>query len=207
MANNTGEAALFVLAAGAAIALVLWGLSVFLPALGVALGLAWSVGSTGTAVGISAAPGLVSAATYGLFLAGGGSAIYVAVNIAERAQREPFQWLLPVLAVVNGFLVQICSEYWHGPKLVWLILSTISALLVVIGGALYVQGSVVLKGLGFLLHLLIPLIVLLSITSASASTIEAAILEVPVRAWLLLTAMVLVAVTLAALAKLLQREQ
>jgi hypothetical protein len=100
--------------------------SVALPAAGVAAGLAWSIGATGTAVGISVTPTLVQLATYGLAGAGVGSATFVIVKVAKRVQQEPFQWLLPILGVVNGFLVQVCSDYWSGPKIVWLALSTIS---------------------------------------------------------------------------------
>lgn len=204
MDKQTSQIAVLIVAGGAGIAFVLWGLSLFVPALGLAAGLAWSVGTTGTAVGVSVAPVVVEAAAYGLAGAGVGSAIYVVVNIARRAQREPFQWLLPILGVVNGFLVQVCSDYWPGPKPVWLVLSTISALMVVASGALYTRESLVLKVLGFILNLLVPLVVLLCITSVSTSSIETAIQEVPLRAWLLVSAMALVAVAIAVLAKLLE---
>lgn len=187
------------------IAIICVGLSFLLPALGVAAGLAWSIGTTGSAVGISVTPIVVSAAGYGLAGAGLASATYVVVHITKQVQKEPFRWLLPVLGVFNGLLVQICSDYWEGPKLVWTGIAAISALLVVVGGVLYSYQSRSLMVLGFLLHLFIPLVVVLCITSNSSSSIHAAIQVVPVRAWLLLGLMAFLALAIAILAKLLGR--
>lgn len=193
----------FILIGAIGIAIVLVALYFLLPALGIAAGLAWSIGTTGSAVGVSVTPIVASAAGYGLAGAGIASTTYVVVHIAKQAQKEPFQWLLPVLGVLNGLIVQVCSDYWMGPKLVWTGLAAISALLIVVGGVLYAYQSRILKVLGFLLHLLIPLVVVLGITSNSSSSIHAAIQDVPFRAWFLLGLMALMAFVIAILAKLL----
>jgi hypothetical protein len=198
---------LWLLAAGGAIGLALsglfWGLAELVPALGIAVHLA----STGTAAGFAIAPSLGTAASVGLAAGGAALTILVSVRITKEIRKEPYKWGLPVFGVVTGFLVLLCEEYWKGNKFTWYILSAASAMLVVVGAAFYARHSVLLKGIGILLHVLVPVLVLLGILYGSPAPLLDAVLAISPKEWTSIGVLLLFVIALAVLAWVAERQQ
>ncbi len=189
--------------AAAVILAVLVGFSYLLPAAGIAISLAF----TGSAAGFVMAPEIATYATYAVIVTGGALAIQLTVRITTEVQKKPYSWTLPLLGVVNGFLVLNCKEYWEGNKMIWFLMSAVAAALVVVAGALYTRKSRLLKTLAIVLYLLIPLITLsaIIISSPSSQLIEA-VTTIPAKAWLLLAIMGTLAIFLGFLAWAAEKE-
>lgn len=198
---------MWLLAAGIGVALIilaiLFGLSYLLPAVGVAVSLAF----TGAAAGFVMAPEVANFATYAIVVAGGAVAIQLTVRVVREAQKKPYSWTLPLLALVNGFLVLNCKEYWQGNKMVWSLMSVVLAALVVVAGALYARKSKLLKICALVIYFLVPLITLsaILISSPSSGVIDA-FTTIPAKAWVLLGIMGILAVFLAFLARAAEKE-
>ena len=147
---------LWILAVGAAVGLALWGLLAGLAQVIPSLGVMASLATTGTAAGFTIAPALGTVAAYGAAATGAALSVQLVVRITREAKKEPLIWGAPILGVLSGFLVQMCEQFWIGPKFLWLVFSVIAALLVVIGGVLYSQKGFLAKLAGALTSVVAP---------------------------------------------------
>lgn len=177
----------WIVAAGVAVAIALggflWGLAQVLPAVGVAVGLAYSIAVTGGAVGIAATPTLVTVATTGIAITSVSTVVIVAARVVEKATRNPVPWLLPIISVAAGLITELCDEFFVGPKVLWIATSALSSLLVLAGGVLYTRDGWVIKVVGAFLHVIVPLVVLFAIVSFRPGPLFDSIGQVPMTGW------------------------
>lgn len=192
---------------GIAAAIVVYAFLAGMALLAPALGTGWAIAWNGTAAGVSIAPAVGAAAGYGVAVIGAAVAIRVTLQVTEAARKKPYSWLLPLLSAFAGFLVLLCKEYWPGNKLIWFIMSGISAALAVAGGVLFGLKSCYLKAIAILLYLAIPGTVVIAMATASHSPLLDAILAIPAQLWLVLGALCAVLVAMILLAMLAERKE
>lgn len=200
--NDTAKTAVLILAGGAAIGFVLWGGGLGLAELAPALGIMWSIGTTGSAAGLVVAPVVGSAVAYGGIAAAGVLTVHLTVNILQHAKKEPLVWGTPVLGVAAGFLTQLCEQVWEGPKLQWILFSACVALLVVVGSIFYSQPSLISKTIGALCTLIAPLSVLAAAARNKPELLRMFLSLSSFAIWLPLALLVLTSIALAYLAHL-----
>ena len=191
---------IWLLAAGGAIGLAVFGLLAGLAQLAPALGTMWSIATTGAAAGFSVAPAWGAVAAYGTAATGAARSIHLVVKITREAKKEPLIWGTPILGVLSGFLVQICEQFWSGSKIVWLGFSLVAGLLVIIGGVFYAQKQKVFKIIGAATSVIAPAVVLASIAHSQTEPLFKFLLTGSLDLWLPLLLLLLAAVILGALA-------
>lgn len=195
-----------IVAWGMAVALGLLALGVALsyviPAIGVAVGTAGSIISTGAAVGVSVTPAMVTAATYGTAAIGAAGAIHVTVRVAEGMKKQPLAWGAPILGLLSGFLVQSCEKYWFGPAMMWPVFAAAAGALVLIGGIFYAGKSVAHKIFGVLASLVPPAIVFVTAKDKEGRSVFNAYSDISLDLWAPLLLMLICAGVLGAVAHL-----
>lgn len=191
--DNLLKNPLSILAAGAAIGLVLWGLLA-------GLGLMFALVIKGTIAGFTISPALGTVASYGAVTTGAALSIQLAVRITREAKKEPLTWGAPVLGVLSGFLVQMCEPFWSGPKIMWLVFSVIAGLLVIIGGVLYSQKGRIPKLAGALTSMVVPAAALGATAISQSGALSNFVLVGDFRLWLPLLLLCFVTVVLGVLA-------
>lgn len=101
---------------GLAIGFALAGLGFFLkcvlPALGAMVGIATAIG-TGKALPVGLNSWVIPLAAIGLALGGGSGGIILLVKLVKEAEKNLYQWTLPILAVISGFVVDTCKELYQ----------------------------------------------------------------------------------------------
>jgi hypothetical protein len=198
--NDLIKNPVWLLAAGGALGLTLWGLlsgiAQLLPAVGVMISLAVS----GTAAGFTIAPAMGTIASCGAAATGLVLSVQLTVRIMREAKKEPLAWGTPILGLLSGFLVQMCEQFWSGPKFVWFVFSLVAGLLVVIGGVLYGQKGLSFKIAGAAACLVVPVAVLFAVGSSRPKSLSELLLAGSIELWLPLGLLVVVACILGVLA-------
>lgn len=198
--NDYFKNPIWLLAAGGAIGLILWSLFAGLAQLAPALGIMISLATTGTAAGFSLAPTIGTVASYGAAATGAALSIHLAVRITREAQKEPLMWGTPIIGVLSGFLVQICEQFWSGPKFVWLGFSVVAGLLVVIGGVFYGQKKMAYKVIGAVTSVVAPVAMLAAVGYSQPEPLSKFLLTGSAGLWMPLALLLVAAIILGALA-------
>jgi hypothetical protein len=144
------------ISAAAVLAALLWGLAQVIPAVGVAIGLAFAVAGTGLATSASVASWVAPVASTGLGIAGTYVAYLVVVEVVSQAKKAPFEWAIPILSIFAAFLVDLCKEFIFDSKLEQILFAGVTAFLVLAGGFLLTRKAIAFKIAGFVMPLLPP---------------------------------------------------
>jgi hypothetical protein len=133
-----------------------WALAQIIPAIGVAAGLATSVAAAGTA----GASWLAPVAAIGLGAAGASTTILLLVRVAHYAQKEPFVWSLPVLAIGASLVLDVTKEFAIQSTILRVLLTTLMAFFLVVAGALYHTGKTLWRSIATVIALVPPVALL-----------------------------------------------
>jgi energy-converting hydrogenase Eha subunit C len=150
------------IAAAAVIAGLGWGLGQLLKFLCIGIGIAASIIAGTTAVGTVIASWVIPATATGLGAAGIFVTATVLFNVTVKVKKKPYEWLVPLLGVFSGFLINLSKEYYFDVPIAKIIFATISALLVVVGGVLFKKKRISYKVIALFLFFAPPLTILLS---------------------------------------------
>jgi len=152
-------------------AIVVTGLTIaklIIPAIGVAVGLAGQILKAGIAgaIGAGVLPAvLVPIATTSVTVVAISITVKVLTGLAEKAKRHPYEWILPVLAILGGFITDIAKEFtfWKIKEegLEKAVLGAFTAVTFLLGGLLWKDGGPLRKIGGVILFLLSPAWILL----------------------------------------------
>lgn len=153
---------LVVLAWGAAALAGLWGLAMVLRALayavailvkaiGAAVGLGVATATTGFATAGVVGPWLPTAATGAVVVAAVGTIYMVFERIVEKAKDQPFEWLLPLFAILAALMVDLTKDTLLPTNTERALYTAATAGLVLGGGILLRQRKVIVRALGVVL--------------------------------------------------------
>ncbi len=140
---------LWIIAWGIAIGCGLAGLGLvlkfLLPALGAMVGIATAI-ITGGIVSTTVSSWVIPAAGIGLATTGGAAGIILLVKVVEEAKKKPFEWALPILAIVSGLVVDSCKELFQTDNdFIRIIYGASVSSLFLLGGILWTQKKVKFK--------------------------------------------------------------
>jgi len=187
-----------ILALGGALALVGLGLKLALPALGAGIGLAIAIASGGVAVAGQVASWALPVGAVALAGAGAGTAVIVLARVVRGAAERPFEWLLPVLSVGSGLLVEVSREFYPGDALRRILFGATSSLLMAGGGVLWHRGRALPRCVAAGLWALPPVIVLAhSAASRGLGSLASAAGAIPFSTWIAAGGFLLVALGVA----------
>jgi hypothetical protein len=205
MANGGSPSPLEILAYGVAGSLVgavvFGGAYLVLPVTCHALGVAWSIATTGAVTGVQLSPALATWASVGLAGVGGSATVLVLNRFVVNVSSDPFRWSLPMLGVLNGTLMTLMQDVYSGSKVTWAAASGLSAFFVVAAGALDQQKALRWRVVGVLLHLAVPLVVLAAIIAGNDGSLSTAFQQVHMLDWVLMAGLVGIGVTVYAAAR------
>jgi len=133
-----------------------WAIAKICPALGVMIGLAISVSTTGLSMAGGVAPWIVPAATAGLGIGGSAVVILVLVKAAKEAAAAPYEWTLPLLGIAGSVLLDAAKEFGIENPLVKVAVVGVIAFLIVVAGACWKSRDWAWKIVGITLLLVKP---------------------------------------------------
>jgi hypothetical protein len=161
------------------------GIVYLIPKLIVALGAAGGLAFGGAAASAATVPWAVPVASAGLGLAGGTLLIQILVKATREATKEPYDWVVPILGILGGLILDVAKEYALDNLVVKIALSAAVAFLIVVAGGCYKNGSLLWRIVAVLLVLLPPIYVLQqNLQASTADSFLAAVRGVPGTTWI-----------------------
>jgi hypothetical protein len=149
---NKNNIAWVILASGISIALCFWAIGkAIIPGIGIACGIL--IGTIATVSWI------VPIAGTALTVCSGVGATYLIVKIFKQASKKPFEWLVPILAILLGVIVELCKEAYEAEPIRRIIFAGVTALLFLIGGLLWKKRKIGWCIMGTIIYFLPPLMV------------------------------------------------
>jgi len=152
-----------VLAYGVAIALaiVAGGITTqwLVPALGAGFGIATTIISKGLAEAGKDYSWVVPAGAAGLALIGGVAVVLLLMRIVKKARGHLYVAVLPLLAVLAGFCVDMCKSFYPNDPLVRIGFAAVTSCLFALGGLWWRRYGLLNKIAGALLMLIAPLVI------------------------------------------------
>jgi hypothetical protein len=199
-----------ILAVGVAVAVGLvalgFALKAILPALGVAVGLAFATATTGLATSGAVAAWVAPVAAAGIGTTGVVLAVHLLVSVGKTAQEKPYEWTLPLLGVAAGVALNLWKDLVDTPESVRLLLGGIAALWIVVAGACYKRPGWRWKCAAVPLYLVPPVILLgLDLRQRGFTPAKVYLGGVSNSTWLVVSAFLLAGVTIAAMERLSRR--
>jgi hypothetical protein len=164
----------YVVGVGIAVALaafpVLYGAGQLIRLACIGVGLAVSISLHGLAASALGAAWIAPFMGVGVGTAGLGIGALVVVRVSSELGKAPYEWAVPCLAVLAGFLTDLCKDFALGDNAVaQAVFAAIMAALIVVGGFLIHRGSLVARLCGILVVLICPSVVLLLLVTAPGS--------------------------------------
>jgi len=152
-----------VLAYGVAIALaiVAGGITTqwLVPALGAGFGIATTIISKGLAEAGKDYSWVVPAGAAGLALIGGVAVVLLLMRIVKKARGQLYVAVLPLLAVLAGFCVDMCKSFYPNDPLIRIGFAAVTSCLFALGGLWWRRYGLLNKIAGALLMLIAPLVI------------------------------------------------
>ena len=146
-----------------ALAIVAGGISTqwLVPALGAGFGIATII----ITKGITSAAGVdyswvIPTGAAGVALIGGVAVVFLLMKIVRRAAKQPYLSVLPLLAVLAGFCVDLCKDFYPHLPMVRIAFGGVTCALFVMGGLWWRRYGLLNKLAGTLLILISPLVIL-----------------------------------------------
>lgn len=153
-----------VLAYGVAIALaiVAGGITTqwLVPALGAGFGIATTIISKGLTGGATDYSWVVPAGAAGLALIGGVAVVLLLMRIVKRARGQLYLAVLPLLALLAGFCVDMCKDFYPNDPLVRIGFAAVTSCIFCLGGLWWRRYGLLNKIAGGLLMLISPLVIM-----------------------------------------------
>jgi hypothetical protein len=176
------------------------GLVFLIPNLIIAVGTAIGLAFGGGAVAASAVPWAAPVAAVGLGATGGAMTIIVLVRAVKHASEEPYDWVVPILGIGGGLILDVAKEFALGNVAVKIALSAVVAFLVVVAGACYKKGGLLWCAVAILLILLPPIYVLAqNLNSNAREGLREALRTIPGGTWLRIGGFIVAGVSVALL--------
>jgi hypothetical protein len=149
---------------------VLWGIAQILPAIanffgilimaiGTTVGLGFAAATTGFATAGSIASWLPMAATVGVAATGASATFLVVVKIVEKGKEKPYDWLLPALALLAVFFVDLTKDALLATVTERAIYAMATAIFTIGGGFLLMQRRFAVRLAGFALPFLPSIVI------------------------------------------------
>ena len=145
-----------------ALAIVAAGISTqwLVPALGAGFGIATTIISKGIAAAGVDYSWVVPTGAVGVGLIGAVAVVFLLTRIVNHAAKQPYLATLPVLAVLAGFCMNWCKDFYPDLSLVRIAFGGVTCALFVMGGLWWKRYGFLNKLAGTLLFLVPPLVVL-----------------------------------------------
>ena len=184
-----------VLAYGVAIALaiVAAGISTqwMVPALGAGFGIATNIISKGIGPTAGEYSWVIPAGAAGLAVVGGVAVVFLLMKIVKRATGQPYLAVLPLVAVLAGFCVDMCKDFYPDLPLVRIGFGAVTSGIFVMGGLWWKRYGLLNKIAGTFLILLSPFVILAHGVSGSIDQgLTTALDKVAIQSWIALGGLV-----------------
>ena len=153
-----------VLAYGGAIALAIFAVGIstqwLIPALAAGFGIATNIISKGILTPGSEYFWVIPIGAGGLALIGGVGVVFLLIKIVRQARGQLYLAVLPLLAVLAGFSVNLCKDFFPNDPLVRIGFAAVATCLFALGGLWWRRFGILNKIAGTFLMLLSPLVIL-----------------------------------------------
>ncbi len=117
-----------------------------IPALGAAVGVTTSIISGGL-ISSTFSSWVIPTASVGLAIGGGATGIYVIHKAVINIKKNPYEWTLPILAIISGLVIDTCKELFTENPIVRVIYGATVTGLFLLGGILWRQKKIKLKAI------------------------------------------------------------
>ena len=194
-----------VLAYGAAIALaiVAAGISTqwLVPALGAGFGIATNIISKGIGSAGADYSWVIPAGAGGLALIGGVAVVLLLIRIVKRASGQLYLTVLPLIAVLAGFLVDMCKDFYPDLPLVRIGFGAVTCGIFVLGGLWWRRFGLLNKIAGTLLLLITPFVILAhGVSNSMDQGLSTALAQVATQSWIAIGGLVALLILIGILA-------
>lgn len=180
-----------VLAYGAAITLAIVAIGIstqwLVPALGAGFGIATNIISKGIGSAGADYSWVIPAGAGGLALIGGVGVVLLLIRIVKRASGQLYLTVLPMVAVLAGFLVDMCKDFYPDLPLVRIGFGAVTCGIFVLGGLWWRRYGLLNKIAGTLLLLISPFVILAhGVSSSMDQGLSTALDQVATQSWIAL---------------------
>jgi hypothetical protein len=120
------------------------------PALAAMFAIAMTI-ITGGVVASAFGAWVIPAASVGLAIGGGAIGIVVLAKIVKEAKKNPYEWAMPILAIIAGLVVDTCKELSRsggGDEIIKAVYGASVSSLFLLGGILWQQQRIKIRGFG-----------------------------------------------------------
>ncbi len=101
---------------------------------------------SGALATVTVSTGVITATGVGVAAAGGGTGVFLLVKVVKEADKKPFVWALPILAIVSGLVIDTCKElYMTDNNFIRIIYGSSVSGMFLLGGILWKQKKVKFK--------------------------------------------------------------
>ncbi|WP_298220571.1 hypothetical protein [Flavobacterium sp.] len=105
--------------------IIAWGFSIGFGLIGLGFLLKWTLPALGAMIGIASAissgdmaannsNSWIPLAAVGLAVAGGSGGIMLLAKVVKEAEKNLYEWTLPILAIISGLVIDTCKELYQG---------------------------------------------------------------------------------------------
>ena len=180
-----------VLAYGAAIGLAIFAVGIstqwLVPALGAGFGIATNIISKGIGSTGADYSWVIPTGAAGLALIGGVAVVLLLIKLVRRAKGQLYLTVLPLIAVLAGFLVDLCKDFYPDLPLVRIGFGAVTCGIFVLGGLWWRRYGLLNKIAGTLLLLISPFVILAhGVSSGMEQGLSAALAQVSIQSWIAL---------------------
>lgn len=131
--------------------IIAWGLAIGFILIGLGYALKWVIPAVGIGVGMTVkiisgglitsalSSWMVPAASAGLAMGGIGTGMFLFIKVVKGAKHNPYEWTLPVLAIVSGLVIDTCKELYSEDGGIRIIYGGTVTCLFLLGGILWRQ--------------------------------------------------------------------
>lgn len=194
-----------VLAYGAAItlAIVAVGISTqwLVPALGAGFGIATNIISKGMGSTGADYSWVIPTGAAGLALIGGVAIVLLLIRMVRGASGQLYLTVLPLIAVLAGFLVDLCKDFYPDLPLVRISFGAVTCGIFVLGGLWWRRYGLLNKIAGTLLLLISPFVILAhGVSSSMDQGLSTALGQVATQSWIALGGLIILLLLIGLLA-------
>ena len=114
----------------------------------------------------------------------GAALVVVLVKAVKEAASEPYEWVVPLLGIVGGLMLDVAKEFGIHNEMVKIAVTTVIAFLVVVAGACWKSSNTSWKFVAVLLLSIPPAAILVqNIDASAASRLSDALYSIPLGVW------------------------